>query len=406
MLESKQEKKIIRARVQMMLDEPFWGHIACQLELIRNDKMNPPTMGTDGYHLYYHPDFVDKCSDQEMAGVIAHEVGHLVLMHLTRRQNRVPQLWNIAADLAVNDLILKEEDRNGQKVFALPEGILHNPNFADKAAEWIYNKLPEPDPDNTVEVTLDSHESWEGQGKSDGGQNDKGSGGDSGSQQQNGGGTDTQPQATDGLEQRIQEMVAQSATQARMKGNLPGHLQELVEGVLQPKLNWKTILQDTIVSTAKTDFAMSPPNKKQLYRGFYLPSITGTEIIIACYLDDSGSISSDELRDFVAEVKGICDQYDEYTIYLRTNDTDIRQKWEIHPMDKLPTKFEGRGGTDFRAALKEAESLPEVTCAIFMTDGEGTYPDKEPHIPVIWISTTDYQYPWGTVIRLPERSKR
>jgi len=405
MLESKQEKKIIRARVQMMLDEPFWGHIACQLELIRKDDMNPPTMGTDGYHLYWHPDFVDKCSDQEMAGVIAHEVGHLVLMHLTRRQNRVPILWNIAADLAVNDLILKEE-RNGEQVFKLPEGVLHNPNFADKAAEWIYNKLPEPDPNNTVIVTLDSHEGWEGQGKSDGGGNQDDKGGD-GVGGQNGDGPDGgAPQTTEGLEQRIQEMVAQSATQARMKGNLPGHLQELVEGVLQPKLGWKTILQDTVVSTAKTDFTMSPPNKKHLHRGFYLPSITGTEINIVVYLDVSGSIPTEEIRDFMSEVKGICDQYDEYTIYLRTVDTEIRQSWELHPMDKLPNKFTGRGGTDFRSALAEADKLPEVTCAIYMTDGEGTFPDKAPNIPVIWVSTTDYKYPWGTVIRLPERSKR
>jgi len=405
MLESKQEKKIIRARVQMLLDEPFWGHIAMQLELVRNDKMNPPTVGTDGYHLYWHPDFVDKCSDQEMAGVIAHEVGHLVLLHLTRRQNRVPVLWNIAADFAVNDLVLKEKDqKTGEQVFRLPEGVLINPNFADKAAEWIYNKLPEPDPNNTVIVTLDSHEGWDGQGAGKDGDKKDGDGsgdGSGNSDPQNDGST-----PTEGLEQRIQEMVAQSATQARMKGNLPGHLQELVEGVLQPKLGWKTILQDTVVSTAKTDFTMSPPNKKHLHRGFYLPSLTGTEINIAVYLDDSGSISSDELKEFISEVKGICDQYDEYTIFLRTTDTHIRQRWEIHPMDKLPTKFEGRGGTDFREALKEADTLPEVTCAIFMTDGEGTFPDKAPNIPVIWVSTTDYKYPWGTVIRLPGRSKR
>ena len=37
MLESKEERKIIRARTQMLLDEPFWGHIAMQLELVRKD---------------------------------------------------------------------------------------------------------------------------------------------------------------------------------------------------------------------------------------------------------------------------------------------------------------------------------------------------------------------------------
>ena len=390
MLESKQEKKLIRARVAMMLDEPFWGHIAMQLELIRKDTLDPPTMATDWYRLYWHPDFVDKCTDAELTGVIAHEVGHLVLLHLTRRQNRHPKVWNIAADFADNELIMKDG-------FILPDGCLRNPDFDDKPTEWIYNQLPEPE-ELTVTVTIDSHEEWEGQGNGDDGEGEgDGSDGDGDSDDEGAGQT-----PTGGLEQRISEMVAQSATQARMKGKLPGHIQELVDGVLQPKLSWKTILQDTIVSTAKTDFTMSPPNKKHLWRGFYLPGITGTEIIIAVYLDDSGSISGAELQRFFSEVHGICNQYDEYTIYLRIIDTEIHQSYEIHPMDDLPKFADGRGGTDFRPAFTDAEKLSDITAIIYMTDGYGAYPDREPDVPVIWISTTDYQFPWGTVIRLPE----
>jgi len=402
MNETKQEQKIIRARVQMLMDEPFWGHLAMQLEMIEKKNMNPPTMGTDGYHLYYHPDFVDKITHEQLSGVIAHEVGHLVLMHLTRRQNRDPLRWNISADFAVNDLILKETDKSGDKVFELPEGCLINPAFSDKEAEWIYNQIPDPESGlGGITITIDSHEGWEGQGEDGDGQGNGNQDGDS-----PGGGTSNDT-STEGLEQRIQEMVAQSATQARMKGSLPGHIQELIEGVLQPQVNWKVHIEDTIVSIAKTDFTMSPPNKKHLWRGFYLPSITGTEIVIAVYLDDSGSISSKELQEALTEVSGICEQYDEYTIYLRTIDTEIRQKWELHPMDPLPTVLEGRGGTDFRPAFKEAEEdLPEITCIIYMTDGYGTFPDQPPVIPVIWLSTTDYTYPWGTVIRFPERSKR
>ena len=389
---TREEKKIVRARVAMMLDTPFFGHICMQLDLVPREDMNPPTMGTDGYRLFYHPEWVSSLPDEQLKGVLAHEVGHLILMHLTRRQSREGIRWNFACDFAVNHLVLQLQghDEKGREIrFELPEGVLLNPNFADKTAEWIYNQLPETQV-LEVTLTLDSHEDWK---------NGNGNGEGEGDSDEDG---EKQLTGSEGLEQRIREMVAQSATQARMKGKLPGYIQELVEGVLQPKLDWKTILQDMIVSCVKSDFCMLPPNKKHLYRGFILPGITGTEINIACVIDTSGSISNQEMQEFLAEVKGICDAYEEYTIYLMTCDTKIHQRWEIRPFDTIPRVMEGRGGTDFREPLKEAESLP-ITSLVYLTDLYGTFPDKEPFFPVIWVSTTDEKPPWGQVIRLPER---
>jgi len=349
-------------------------------------------MGTDGYHLFYYPEFVRNTSHEHLQAIIAHEVSHIALFHLTRRQNREPIRWNFAADFASNDLIKKDG------LFELPDGVLYNPNFSNKTAEWIYNQLPEI-PSMTITITLDSHEEWKGNGgKGSKGEESAPAGGDENGDEEDTGGMD----AAEGLEQRIRELVAQAATAARMQGKLPGHLKELVDGILQPKLDWKTILQDMIVSCAKNDFCISPPNMKHLYRGFYLPGITGTEINIACVIDTSGSISSEEIRSFLSEVKGICDAYEEYTIYLMTCDAQIHQRWELRPFDPLPTVLEGRGGTDFRPALKEAERLP-ITSLVYLTDGYGTFPNKAPWYPVIWISTSDHTFPWGQVIRLPER---
>lgn len=402
MVLTKTERKIARARVAMMLDTPFFGHIAMQLNLVERADMIPPTMGTDGYNLFYHPEFVESIPEEQLKGVIAHEVGHLILMHLTRRQNREKLKWNLSADYAVNALVLHDQgtDNKGNTIrFELPENVLYNPNFADKTVEWIYNQLPDI-PTMEITITLDSHAEWEngnGNGKGKGEELGDDSNGDDG--ESNGKAPANTPE---GLEQRIREMIAQSSTQARMKGNFPGFLQELVEGALQPKLDWKTVLQDMIVSCAKSDFCMSPPNMKHLYRGFYLPGITGTEINVAAIIDTSGSISSQEMREFLAEVKGICDAYEEYVIYLMTCDTIVHQRWEIRPFDLLPTVLAGRGGTDFRESLVEAEKLP-VSSIIYLTDGYGSYPAKEPMIPVIWVSTTDYKFPWGQVIRLPEK---
>jgi predicted metal-dependent peptidase len=62
--------------------------------------------------------------------------------------------------------------------------------------------------------------------------------------------------------------------------------------------------------------------------------------------------------------------------------------------------MEGRGGTDFREPLKEGENLP-ISSFIYLTDLYGTFPDKEPPFPVIWVAISDCPVPWGQVIRLP-----
>ena len=43
-----------------------------------------PTMATDGQHLFYANEFVDKCSDDELVALWSHEVLHPALIHLWR----------------------------------------------------------------------------------------------------------------------------------------------------------------------------------------------------------------------------------------------------------------------------------------------------------------------------------
>lgn len=68
-------------------------------------------------NLLYNSDFVEGLSDSEMVGVIAHEIGHLIFMHMTRGEKLNQRVFNLACDIAVNE-ILKEND------FELPKGVI------------------------------------------------------------------------------------------------------------------------------------------------------------------------------------------------------------------------------------------------------------------------------------------
>jgi predicted metal-dependent peptidase len=249
---------------------------------------------------------------------------------------------------------------------------LLNSDWHDETAEWIYNKLP----DATDKKTLDDHGQWK----------------------------DFEKDGSSGVKkQEWKDRIAKAAVDARTRGKLPGKWQTVIDDFLEPKLDWKTILTDTIVNNARNDYRMFPPNKKHLWRGFYLPSMRGEEINIAMYIDVSGSISNEEIREALSEVKGICDQFSDYCIYLRTFDTHITGSWELHPFDTVPRIVTGRGGTDFEEACREAEKLPISTMIIF-SDLEAPFPRK-PLLPVIWLSVGNTIPPWGMLVDYPRKEK-
>jgi hypothetical protein len=127
------ERKLTRARTQLLLNQPFFGTLCLRLKLVPGEL---PTMATDGRRIVYDPAFVDELTPTELEAVLAHEVLHCALGHHCRRGVRDPRLWNEAADLAVNPILMG----NG---FTLPAGALLDPAFDDLSAEEIYARLSE-----------------------------------------------------------------------------------------------------------------------------------------------------------------------------------------------------------------------------------------------------------------------
>jgi predicted metal-dependent peptidase len=387
------EHKIAKARVGMMFDTPFFGHLALNFELVENNQMKMPTMATDGRRLFYDENFVKQTSLEHLKFIIAHEVMHIVLWHIPRRIGREPDLWNQASDFVDNEMVKKDFPDT-------PPGILLNSEFDGKTADWVYTQLPN-DGKSKGGKTLDDHDPWGMWGKDD--PNGKDGEGKDG-QNQNGPAVGGQS----GIEQEWREKIASAAMVARQRGKLPGSLEELVGEVLQPKLSWKAILRDTVTSVAKNDFKWIPCNKKHIHRGFYLPGISGEEIKVAVAIDTSGSIGSEQLSQFLGEIEGICHAYETYTLHLYACDAQIHKYWELHEMDPIPRNMPGRGGTSFKPVLDDlADGKKEFSVLIYLTDLYGDQMQlKDPGYPVIWVSTTPNQKaPFGKIIELDIEQK-
>jgi len=78
-----------------------WRVVVCE------DKTKCPTMQTDGRTLTYNPAFVEKLSLFATKAIVLHETGHILSQHQHRRGNRNPKGFNIAADLALNDMLYR-----------------------------------------------------------------------------------------------------------------------------------------------------------------------------------------------------------------------------------------------------------------------------------------------------------
>lgn len=91
-----------RARIQLLVKQPFWGYLASYLDLrempLSMRKIARGPVGTDGRAIYYDPEEVVKIPPEQHEGMVCHEVCHDAFRHIWRRGTRNPKGWNIATD--------------------------------------------------------------------------------------------------------------------------------------------------------------------------------------------------------------------------------------------------------------------------------------------------------------------
>ena len=119
-------ERLTRARSVLILDHCFWGVLSLKLKLIEANYV--PTLATNGDAVLFNPDFVDTLNNQELVGVMAHEVGHCALGHCWRSGNRDPEVANMAMDYVLNGELVKAG-------FTLPKGALIDNQFTGMSFE-------------------------------------------------------------------------------------------------------------------------------------------------------------------------------------------------------------------------------------------------------------------------------
>ena len=344
--------KIIVARVSLLLKHPFFGNMATRLKIQEAEKWLP-TAATDGRHIFFCREFFEKLTVKQVEFVIAHEILHNVFDHMGRREGRDPQIFNIAADYCVNGQLVRDHIGDHQ----IPDiKIFHDSKYYGMGAEEVYDRIFEDMDKQQLEALgqlLDEHIDWGSEGK------------------------DGRPSYTKEQLKEIRDEIREAtiqAAQAAGAGNTPAGVQRMIKELTEPKMNWRDILRQQIQSIIKNDYTFMRPNRKGWHMNAILPGTQFKETIDICVsIDMSGSIGDEQAKDFLSEIKGIMQEYQDFKIKVWCFDTRVynEQDFDGYTMDEFD-EYEpmGGGGTEFDVNwdyMKENDIQPKKF--IMFTDG-------------------------------------
>jgi predicted metal-dependent peptidase len=359
--------RLSKAKTSLVLEHPFVGTIALNMPFSFDYTI--PTAATNGKRVVFNPHFVDDLNDEELKFLVAHECFHPMLEHNYRRGERKHRKWNMAADYVINKLLVDEKIGRMPKVGLLDDNI-HKAGGG--TSEGIYNILPEQD-ESEPHGPLDHCEDGEGT---------------------------PAEQAQEQAEWKVK--VAQAAQAAKMMGTLSAGLERLVTDILQPKVDWRDVMQRFLVRCRNDERSYARFNRRFLAQGLYLPSVSGEvmgEVVFG--VDCSGSIGQDTINQFAAEVKKVKDDLRPTAIHVLYFDSTVSHVEQYGPEDDLDIKPHGGGGTDFAPVFEKIDELGiNPVAVVFLTDLCCDSFGNEPSCPVLWVTTDPGKAPFGEVVEM------
>jgi len=417
--EEKIKSEVLRGmeqdRLKLLTRQPFIGTVLMHLELI------PVTHGcrtakTDGKAVYMNCRFYAAMDLEERLFVLAHETWHCVQLYFLRIQNRTNHGFNIAADLEIHFILMKERMKE-------PFVLSHDPAWAGLSAEEIYEKYKHRNPQRMTPLKCSKgiQPGPDGSGfdehiyKSAGKRSERGTEKGSGSEGCNSSGEGSEDEGNSGIGatiddstiENLRRIVIQSAQMVeRQCGSLPEHIRGIIQKLQKPELNWKEILKQFVTSAYGGTRRWLPPARRYISMGLYLQSRRDLRLNAVMAIDTSGSTVGDQPQ-FFSELSNLLNTFGFYQLTVIQCDCTIQKVETFSDEKPLPRNYQweslGHGGTSFIPPfdyIREKKLRPQIM--IYLTDGCGPAPDKSSEFPVLWVLTHDggQPAPWGKSIKL------
>ena len=413
--------RLIKAAVQLNDVHPFFAHMVLHLndggEIDFDERV--PTAGIDARgHLRVNEKWADQFDYQYLMGLLAHEVGHLAFGHLFRLGRRIPSVFNLANDIEINNMLLK----NGMKLPAdglLPQndeislygGKVVIKNISEKHSEELYDELYR----KLEENNLIEHITVSGYGTGQGKDGNKGTPKSFDSHEY---GDSLPDKAKEKNIEKWKDITASAANLARQKGSIPAGMARILDKILNPHMKWRGLLIKYLQNSLLYDYTWKTPSKKSYGLGIYMPGPLKENIEVVFHFDTSGSMDDKELAAGVEECISIGRSFANVSINILMCDAEVHEHYTLKNDDipKLRTmKMSGRGGTSHRPVVEFVnEKIPKAKVLISFTDGysdiQDCYKELVPTCDKIIVLTghavpnADME-PFGKVIRMEKEDE-
>jgi predicted metal-dependent peptidase len=406
------EQRIERCHVQMMKHKNFalFSGLFMIGKVSVVDKDLPFTAQTNGLDVIYGRGFVDSLNDKQLSFLILHENMHKAYRHLVvwdklYKQNAV--LANMACDYVIN-LQIHDYDREQEvtEFPTTPDG--KNLGCIDEAyrgmdAHQVFlelvKKYGKDAGKQTVYVVGGGNEQSEGEGEGeglpDGLDEHDWEGAESMSEQEK--------------ESQAKEIESALRQGSILVGKMGGNVDRNISEMLVPKINWKDALREFVksVTQGKDQTSWRRLHKRYIASDIIMPSSYDEKVgSIVIGIDTSGSIGTEELTQFLSEVKSICDEVSPEAIDVLYWDTHVasRETYQSNELSNLveSTKPAGGGGTEPACVPKYMHKHNmRGECLLMLTDGY--IPAQEPSnweigMPVLWCVKGNRHFKDSTVV--------
>ncbi|WP_201339167.1 vWA domain-containing protein [Isorropodon fossajaponicum symbiont] len=397
------ETKLTKARTQLILDKPFLGNLVLRLPLKAAGSWCR-TSATDAKSFYYNPGFIDQLDNHQVKFVLIHEALHCALTHFSRRGNRLKHKWDLACDFAINPLLVKE---GFHPPLDLP--IFHK--YQGMIAEEIYPMIDDSIDTEPMDQHLYDDNPKDDASESDGGlreddlQDNSAKDNDKNNTTSSSLADKPSPLTPDEIQQlssKWQKNLASSAQLAQRAGKLDGEFVKLIDFFLQPQFSWQSLLSQYMSSFARDDFSYARPSRRS--GNAILPSLRSNQIDMTIAIDTSGSISKDEIDEFVTEINAIKSNIRASIILIACDEKVSKELiWHFEAWGELtfPVSLGGGKGTNFNPVFDYVNAQDTASSVlIYFTDAKGRFPEFEPSYPVMWLVKGKESVPWGHRIQL------
>lgn len=411
----KQEERLRRSHVYLLKHPKVMqlgGIILMGTSSVEEDV---PTAYTDGLNKRYGRKFMEKLTDPQVNGLVMHENGHVFFRHVTHhkqifREDR--QLANIAADFVVNDMIVLLKETQ----IELPPGALWNEMFRNWSVVQVYDYLKKR------KKELDKEEPQGGQGD----------GQDNGSQ---GGETLDNSKGQTDVDRLLRNLdkhgpldehdieaggefdekdIGKKVDKALREGGLlagilGGNKNRQIEELLEPRVDWREVLREFILSlcVGKDEYSWRKFNRRLLASDVYVPSTISEKVgEITVAIDTSGSIGGEQLAAFASELVSIADSVNPDKIRVIWWDTKVHGEQifigNYAGLEHM-LKPKGGGGTKVSSVSEYLiDKNVQTECVVIFTDGYvESNPEWKHTAPVLWLVTENKSFnpPTGKTVK-------